>query len=59
MLALRARAAPERKSTIVEVAGPAVRVRAIAAQGKDKTSIRFARLVEKAFGGFEPPPGYD
>lgn len=32
---------------------------AIAAQGKDKTSIAFARLVEKAFGGFEPPPGYD
>ena len=31
---------------------------AIAAQGKDKTSIAFARLVEKAFGGFEPPPGY-
>jgi amidase len=32
---------------------------AIAAQGRDKTSIAFARLVEKAFGGFEPPPGYD
>ncbi|MEA2930878.1 MAG: amidase [Hyphomicrobiales bacterium] len=32
---------------------------AIAAQGKDKTSIAFARLVEKAVGGFEPPPGYD
>jgi amidase len=32
---------------------------AIAAQGKDKTSIAFARLVEKAVGGFEPPTGYD
>src|SRR5712671_6798316 len=32
---------------------------AIAAQGRDKTSIAFARLVEKAFGGFESPPGYD
>jgi amidase len=32
---------------------------AIARQGHDKTSIAFARLVEKAFGGFEPPPGYD
>jgi amidase len=32
---------------------------AIAAQGKDKTSIAFARLIEKAVGGFEPPPGYD
>ena len=32
---------------------------AIAAQGRDRTSIAFARLVEKAFGGFEPPKGYD
>ena len=32
---------------------------AIAAQGNDKTSIAFARVVEKAFGGFTPPPGYD
>lgn len=32
---------------------------AIARQGHDKTSIAFARLVEKAFGGFEPPKGYD
>jgi amidase len=32
---------------------------AVAAQGKDKTSIAFAKLVEKAFGGFQPPPGYD
>ena len=31
---------------------------AVAAQGRDKTSIAFARLVEKAFGGFQPPPGY-
>jgi amidase len=31
---------------------------AIAAQGRDKTSIAFATLVEKAFGGFTPPPGY-
>jgi len=32
---------------------------AIAAQGRDKTSIAFAKLVEKAFGGFTPPPGYE
>ena len=32
---------------------------AVARQGGDKTSIAFARLVEKAFGGFEPPKGYD
>jgi amidase len=32
---------------------------AITAQGRDKTSIAFARLVEKAFGGFTPPPGYN
>ncbi len=32
---------------------------AIAAQGRDKTSIAFAKLAEKAFGGFTPPPGYD
>jgi len=32
---------------------------AIARQGHDKTSIAFARLAEEAFGGFEPPPGYD
>ena len=32
---------------------------AVARQGHDKTSIAFARLVEEAFGGFTPPPGYD
>jgi amidase len=32
---------------------------AVAGQGRDKTSIAFARLVEKAFGGFAPPPGYN
>jgi amidase len=32
---------------------------AIAGQGKDKTAIRFAALVEKTFGGFTPPKGYD
>ena len=32
---------------------------AVAAQGRDKTSIAFARLIEKAFGGFEPPEGYN
>ncbi len=32
---------------------------AIAAQGRDKTSIAFAKLVEKAFGGFTPPNGFD
>ena len=32
---------------------------AIAAQGRDKTSIAFAKLVEKVCGGFQGPPGYD
>jgi amidase len=32
---------------------------AIARQGHDKTSIAFARLVEKALGGFTPPSGFD
>jgi amidase len=31
---------------------------AIAAQGRDKMAIAFAKLVEKAVGGFTPPPGY-
>ncbi|MBV8838167.1 MAG: amidase, partial [Alphaproteobacteria bacterium] len=39
--------------------GLPVGYQAIAAQGHDKTSIAFARLVETAFGGFTPPPGYD
>lgn len=39
--------------------GLPVGYQAITAQGKDKTSLTFARLVEKAFGGFTPPPGYD
>jgi amidase len=32
---------------------------AITAQGRDKTSLAFAKLTEKALGGFTPPPGYD
>jgi amidase len=39
--------------------GLPVGYQAIAAQGRDKTSIAFARLVEKTVGGFTPPPGYD
>jgi amidase len=39
--------------------GLPVGYQAIAAQGQDKTSIAFARLVEREFGGFTPPPGYD
>jgi len=39
--------------------GLPVGYQAIAGQGKDKTSIAFARMVERAFGGFTPPPGYD
>ena len=41
------------------VGGLPVGYQAIAAQGRDKTSIAFARLVEKTAGGFTPPPGYD
>jgi amidase len=39
--------------------GLPVGYQAITAQGRDKTSIAFAKLVERAFGGFTPPPGYD
>ena len=39
--------------------GLPVGYQAIAAQGRDKTSLAFAKLVEKAFGGFTPPPGFD
>jgi len=39
--------------------GLPVGYQAIAAQGKDKTAIAFARLVEQVFGGFEPPPNFD
>jgi amidase len=39
--------------------GLPVGYQAITGQGMDKTSIHFARLVEQAFGGFTPPPGYD
>jgi len=31
---------------------------AIAAQGRDKTSIAFAKMMEREIGGFVPPPGY-
>jgi amidase len=39
--------------------GLPVGYQAITAQGRDKTSIAFARLVEREIGGFVPPPGYD
>jgi len=39
--------------------GLPVGYQAITAQGRDKTSLGFAKLVEKAFGGFTPPPGYE
>ena len=25
---------------------------------EDRTTIRFAELIEREFGGFTPPPGY-
>jgi len=39
--------------------GLPVGYQAIAAQGRDKTSIAFAKMVERELGGFVPPPGYD
>ena len=39
--------------------GLPVGYQAIAAQGRDRTSLAFAGLVEKAIVGFSPPPGYD
>jgi len=32
---------------------------AIAGQGRDRTALRFSRLVEREFGGFVPPPGFE
>ncbi len=32
---------------------------AIAGHGHDRTALRFSRLVEREFGGFVAPPGYD
>jgi len=32
---------------------------AIAGHGRDRTALAFSRLVEREFGGFVPPPGYD
>ena len=40
-------------------AGLPVGYQAIAGSYRDKTAIRFARLVEKEFVGFTPPPGFD
>jgi amidase len=39
--------------------GLPVGYQAIAASGRDKTAIAFARFVEREIGGFVPPPGYD
>ncbi len=34
-------------------------LQAVAAEGEDKTSIEFCRLVAQDIVGFQPPPGYD
>jgi amidase len=39
--------------------GLPVGYQAIAASGRDKTSIAFSRFVEREIGGFVPPPGFD
>lgn len=39
--------------------GLPVGYQAIAASGRDRTATAFARFVEREFGGFIPPPGYD
>ena len=39
--------------------GLPVGYQAITAQGRDKTSLAFAKFTEQAFGGFSPPPGYE
>ncbi|HRK18248.1 MAG TPA: amidase [Hyphomicrobiaceae bacterium] len=38
--------------------GLPVGYQAIAAHGRDRTAIAFARAVEREIGGFLPPPGY-
>lgn len=38
--------------------GLPVGYQAIAASGRDRTAIAFARLVERDIGGFVPPPGF-
>lgn len=39
--------------------GLPVGLQAVAAFGEDRSSLRFCQLMEEAFGGFTPPPGYD
>jgi amidase len=38
--------------------GLPVGVQIVAPQYGDLSSIRFAQLVERAYGGFVPPPGF-
>jgi amidase len=33
-------------------------VQIVGARLEDRTTIAFAQLVEREFGGFVPPPGY-
>lgn len=40
-------------------AGLPIGLQAIGPYLEDRTPIRFAALVGQAFGGFQPPPGYD
>lgn len=40
-------------------AGLPVGLQAVAAYGEDKTSLKLCQLIEEAFGGFTPPPGYE
>ena len=39
-------------------AGPAGRLQIIGAEGEDRTTIEFARLLAAEIGGFVPPPDY-
>ena len=49
-------------STVMPVgitpSGLPVGLQAVAAYGEDRSSLRFCQLIEEAFGGFAPPPGY-
>jgi amidase len=39
--------------------GLPVGVQIIAPQYGDRTALRFARLLEREYYAFQPPPGYD
>ena len=52
-------ARPRRSRSGMSKDGLPIAVQAIGPYLEDHTTIRFAGLVEEAFGGYQRPPGYD